>query len=117
MKITKEYLQNNPNHIFVFGDNKDRDGFSGAAILRNEHNTYGFITKKRKTHNDQDYYKPSEYFSVFRYEYDLLCDEIESNPDKKYLISKFGSGVANKYQIWETIVSVYIDELRKIYKR
>jgi hypothetical protein len=34
MYITKKYLENHPNHIFVFGDNSLRQGKGGAASLR-----------------------------------------------------------------------------------
>ena len=44
--ITQKYLREHSNEIFVFGDNILRKGHGGAAALRNEPNTYGFITKK-----------------------------------------------------------------------
>lgn len=45
--VTKQFLDNNPNAIFVFGDNLLRVGYGGAAILRDHPQTYGFITKKK----------------------------------------------------------------------
>jgi len=44
--MTKEYLRAHPEVIFVFGDNLIHRGKGGAAKLRDEPNTYGFITKK-----------------------------------------------------------------------
>lgn len=111
--ISEQYLLSHPNEIFVFGDNLLRVGRGGAAKFRHLPNTYGFVTKKAPTNRDKDFYKPDEYLDVFRKEFDLLCDEIESNPDKIYLISRIGSGLANKYKIWELIISAYIDELIK----
>ena len=54
--IDRDYLRNNPDDIFVFGDNWLRDGHGGAALLRDEPNTYGFITKIAPTHRDEDFF-------------------------------------------------------------
>jgi len=107
--ITEDYLNANPNFIFVFGDNLKRVGCGGAAKLRHLPNTYGFITKKAPSNKDEDYYKPEEYHDIFMDEVDKLHEEIFNNPDKIYLISKLGSGLANKYKIWECLISVYIE--------
>jgi hypothetical protein len=86
--ITKEYLIDNPNHIFVFGDNLLRCGMEGVTKLRHHKNTYGFITKKAPTNKNEDFYKPSEYLrDVFWVEMYKLKDAIESNPNKLYLIN------------------------------
>lgn len=108
IKITKEYLKSNPNQIFVFGDNTIREGSGGAAKLRYEPNVYGFITKKFPLHSDEDYYKPEEYSSIFDKELIELKKEIESHPDKFYLISKIGAGLANRFGIFETIIEPQI---------
>jgi hypothetical protein len=102
--ITEEYLIENPNHIFVFGDNEKRYGTGGAAKLRHLPNTYGFITKKAPTYNKKDFYIPSEYLLVYFNEMALLRQEIRKNPDKKYLISKIGGGIANKNKIFEIVI-------------
>ena len=103
-KVTAEYLRTHPNEIFVFGDNDHRVGKGGAAILRDEPNTYGFITKKAPTHNDCDYYRPVEYADIFMREMHRLRSMIANNPHKKFLISKVGAGLANRYSIWEEII-------------
>jgi hypothetical protein len=112
MKISKEFLQAHPECIFVFGDNLIRRGTGGAAELRFESNTYGFITKKAPSFNPQAYFKPEEYQRVFDDEWKKLIEFIESRPDKTFLISKFGSGLANRYGIWE-IIKPRIIELQK----
>lgn len=102
--ITREYLRSNPNHIFVFGDNLLRVGHGGAAQLRDEPNTYGFITKKAPTYKDEDYYTPEEFEDVFLNELIKLQLLISATPNKTYLISKIGAGLANKYKIWDKII-------------
>ena len=104
MIITKEYLLRNPDHIFVFGDNITRKGMGGAAKLRYLENTYGFITKKYPNNYDSSFYRPDEYQKVFDIEFGKLFAAITNNKDKTYLISKLGSGLANKYNIWEQII-------------
>jgi hypothetical protein len=113
MKITKEHLRSNPNHIFVYGDNLVRKGKGGAAILRGEINTYGFITKKYPNNNDGSFYKPEEYKIKFEEEMKQLIKFIEKHPDKTFLISKLGSGLANKYNIYEKIIEPGLQVLKK----
>lgn len=113
MKITKSYLRNNPNHIFVFGDNLKRKGYGGAATLRDEPNTYGFITKKAPNNNDGSFYTPDEYKEKFDVELKRLIKEIEKNPDKIFLISKLGAGLANKYGIYQKIIKPGLTILNK----
>lgn len=104
MRITKEYLQTHPNHIFVFGDNLQHTGHGGAASLRDEPNTYGFITKKKPTNDDDAFFTVEEYRDLFLAELNILMKEIHDNPTKIYLISKLGSGLANKHRIWENLL-------------
>ena len=103
IKITRKYLRDNPNHVFVFGDNLKRMGMGGAAKLRDMPNTYGFITKKYPGIKDEHFYKLDEYKDVFYREKRRLKKEIENNPDKTYLISRVGSGLANRFGIWDFI--------------
>lgn len=106
MWITKQYLINHPNHIFVFGDNMSRSGYGGAAHLRDYPNTYGFVTKKLPLSIDVAYYKPEEYKAKFEKELKLLVQAIEhkDSKGKTWLISKLGAGLANKYKIWQEVI-------------
>lgn len=103
--ITGKYLKDNPNHIFVYGDNSIRKGNKGAASLRNFSNTYGFVTKRFPCSDSSCFYKPEEYEHIFKKEIKKLKEFISNNPDKMFLISKLGGGLANKYKIWEKIIS------------
>jgi len=105
------HLQRNKDHVFVFGDNLDRFGFGGAAILRYEPNTYGFITKKHPDNEDGSFYTVEEYKDVFEEELELLKKEITEHPEKLYLITKLGAGLANKYKIWENVIQERLTEL------
>lgn len=102
--VTREYLLNNKNSIFVFGDNLERMGTGGAAKFRYLPNTYGFITKKYPSNKDESFYTIEEYKEVYKKEIVKIKKEIISEKDKTFLISKLGAGLANKYQIFEKII-------------
>jgi hypothetical protein len=102
--VTKNFLDANPNAIFVFGDNLRRVGYGGAAVLRDHPQTYGFITKKNPDNMDESFYRPESYnidFLVYAVELQLF---IENNIDKTFYISQLGGGLANRYKIWEKVL-------------
>ena len=102
-KITKEYLRANPQTIFVFGDNMARKGYGGAAALRDEPNTYGFITMKNIYEENPDY-TPTEYIPTFLDEARKLREYIQNSPGITFIISKVGAGIANHHNIWEEVI-------------
>ena len=104
MLITKKYLQEHPNHIFVFGDNLIHKGYGGAASLRDEPNTYGFVTKKLPNNNDNSFYKTEDYLVVFNQELSKLEQYMFKCENSLFLISQLGGGLANKYNIWEKVI-------------
>ena len=110
-EITSDFLSNNLDYVFVFGDNLQRTGTGGAAALRYHKNTYGFITKKTPSHSTEAYYKKSEYIEVYLKEILKIREEMKNNPDKIYLISKVGAGLANFFMIWEKIIEPTIKSL------
>lgn len=112
-KITAKFLHDHPDHVFVFGENRLRVGKGGAAALRDEPNTYGFITKKMPLRIDEAYYTPEEYRSIFEIELQQLIVAIESDPQITWLISKLGSGLANRFGIFEAVIEPGIRVLNR----
>lgn len=111
--ITKDFLRANPvSVVFVFGDNHSRTGLGGAAQFRHFHNTYGFITKKLPRNNNGAFYEPEEYERVFLVERAKLETEMIKYPNKKFLLSKIGSGLANRFHIFEEVIEPGLDCLR-----
>lgn len=110
-KITPEWLREHPEYIFVFGDNLQRWGKGGAAICRDEPNAYGFITKKYPSNRNDSFYRPEEYEGVFREEFIKLQRYIMANPDKIFLVSRLGAGLANKYGIYEKVIRMRLFDL------
>ena len=103
IKITQDFLDNNPNAYFIFGDNLERYGHEGAAKLRDHPHAIGFITKKFPDNKDESFYKPEEYSAVFFEELKKLKKIIQKRPDKLFYISQLG-GLANRYKIWEKLI-------------
>lgn len=104
MKITREFLKSNKNFIFVFGDNSIKKGRKGGASLRDLENTYGFITKKYPCNKPHCFYTIEEYKTIYKQEINKLKAYIRQHSDKIFLISKIGSGLANRYGIFESII-------------
>lgn len=95
------------------GDNLLRRGRKGAAALRDLPNTFGFVTKKAPSWEDSAYFRPADYEPVFRRELRRLRAEIEAHPEKTYLISRLGAGLANRFRIWETVIRPGLAVLRR----
>lgn len=102
--ITENFLEENPNAYFVFGDNLIRKGMGGAAALRHHPRAIGFITKKKPDNKDSSFYKPEEYQPIFLEEIKKLEITIEKHPEKIFYISQIGGGLANRYRIWEKVI-------------
>lgn len=115
--ITKEDLDTNPNWVFVFGDNTIRKGYGGAAALRDHPQAYGFITKKFPDNDDSSFYTPQEYMGIpFMREQLNLERLIQAHPAKTFIISKLGSGLANRFKIYEAVIQPWLVELAGMYK-
>ena len=102
--ITEQFLNDNPNSYFVFGDNLIRKGYGGAAMLRDHPQAIGFVTKKFPDNRDTSFYDPQEYESLFFDELEKLEKMIIERPDKTFYISQLGGGLANRYKIWEVLI-------------
>ena len=116
--ITEEYLDAHPNEIFVFGDNLDGRGLGGAAKLRYHKQAIGFITKKHSDNEDESFFTCENYITWYLRAVSSLRDRIERQPDKTFLISKLGAGLANRYGIFEKIIEptikVLLSDLNKV---
>jgi hypothetical protein len=103
-EVSRSFLDSNPDVYFIFGDNIDRRGYGGAAVLRDHSRAIGFITKKFPDNRDTSFYHKEEYEDVFFEELEKLEKKIQEKPDKKFYISQLGAGLANRYRIWEHLI-------------
>lgn len=59
--ITRDDLQNNPDTLYVFGDNMVRQGFGGLAKeVRGESNAVGIPTKKYPAMNEPSFFTDAD---------------------------------------------------------
>ena len=59
--ISREDVKNNPETLYVFGDNDVRKGFGGQAkAMRGEKNSVGIRTKKAPSNKESAFYKDEE---------------------------------------------------------
>lgn len=60
-RFSIEQCRVNFDTLFVFGDNLDRVGAAGQAIIRNQVNAIGVATKKKPGSLPEDYFTDTEY--------------------------------------------------------
>ncbi|MFN0278933.1 MAG: hypothetical protein ACKVRN_10055 [Pyrinomonadaceae bacterium] len=60
--ISRSFVRDHRNHIFLFGDNLARRGFGGqAAAMRGEPNAVGIPTKKHPSNNEDAFFTDAEF--------------------------------------------------------
>ena len=60
--IKRSDLKDNPDVLYVFGDNMERKGFGGqAAEMRGEPNAVGIVTKKKPSMADDAFFTKDDY--------------------------------------------------------
>jgi hypothetical protein len=53
--LSPKLLRENPNWLFVFGDNALRYGKGGQAVIRDEPNAFGIVTKLKPNNTNDSY--------------------------------------------------------------
>lgn len=114
---TVELARNNPNVLFVFGDNTQRWGKGGQAIIRDEPNVYGIATKVSPGTTDKDYFSDIEdhFHIVFTEAFgllNLLCDESHSYTHVAFPSSGIGTGLAKMSEKCPKLFNVLNDILK-----
>lgn len=56
-RFNEQTCNNNPNKLFVFGDNCEGRGMAGQACIRNCHNSFGIPTKKKTVYDGRFFYE------------------------------------------------------------
>lgn len=88
--ITRQMLRDEPDTLFVFGDNMQRTGFGGQAKeMRGEPNAVGIPTKKSPS------MRPEAFFS----DYDLAAWRLAAVGDVRRLRNHKGTIIWPKYGI------------------
>ena len=77
-KYSVEQCRINFDTLFIFGDNLERVGMGGQAVIREQRNSLGFATKKAPGGAKEDYFTDDEYEENCK----IIDEEIEKI--KKY---------------------------------
>lgn len=81
-KIKRRYVQENPNKIFLFGDNLQKKGYGGQAKeMRGEPNAVGIPTKKKPTMEDDAFFTDDEFWENTRHIDNAFCKIWQIKPD------------------------------------
>lgn len=96
MYITRQYIQEHPNVMFIFGDNMARKGLGGAAkVCRGEPNCYGVITKRYPSNTEISFLYDSDYEEVHKYITEDFILALSALTDyTEYYIFPLGTGLA-----------------------
>lgn len=91
---TNKIVKENPNKIFVFGDNHMRVGSGGQAQIRENSNAYGLATKLRPDHSAEGFMNDRD----FELNKKIIDEDIKKIKDtgKQIVFPKdgFGTGLA-----------------------
>lgn len=91
--ITRDMLKENPDAIYVFGDNTVRGGFGGqAAAMRGEPNTIGVATKREPTMEKNAFFRDSSWVDRATLTNDLLKVDNALRDAKTVYVPKDGLG-------------------------
>lgn len=90
---TEEDVKANPNFVFVFGDNDERKGEGGQAVIRYAKNALSIRTKKALGFDEKDYYTDAEYKeNIRKLDADFIAIQEAMAEGSKVVISANGYG-------------------------
>lgn len=92
---TPELLQRNSDLLFIFGDNISRTGSKGQAIIRNEPNAFGLVTKRKPSTTPDSYMTGTDLdLSAIKEDFNLLHQAIKAGRTVIFPASGLGTGLA-----------------------
>ena len=103
----------NPDKIFIFGDNNLRYGKGGQAIIRDLVNTYGIRTKRAPNNDESSFYTDDDYDdNILRIRQDIRAIKRLEDNGKTIVFSSggYGTGLA-KLNIKAPNTFRYLNEL------
>lgn len=97
--ITRTEIQENPDVLYIFGDNLDRIGWGGqAAEMRGEVNSIGIATKRSISHS-----YPDDYFFDFQDDVieiiDAEFDYLENFVKRNKVLTEDQWEVTNRFKV------------------
>ena len=97
--ITRDKIKENPDVLYLFGDNLLRKGLGGQAKeMRGEPNTLGIVSKKYPSNDISSFYTDEDFYpwlEVFSADIRSLAEKINSGQYKALVIPLIGVGLAD----------------------
>ena len=97
--ITRDKVKENPDVLYLFGDNLLRKGLGGQAKeMRGEPNTLGIVSKKYPSNNSSSFYTDEDFYSwleVFSSDIKNLAESVNSGKYRAIVIPQIGVGLAD----------------------
>lgn len=97
--ITREMVKNNPNKVFIFGDNDAGNGLGGQAKeMRGEPNSIGIPTKKKPDYDNTSFYSDNEFDEnkiKINHAISQILTKVREGYDVVYPLDGVGSGLAD----------------------
>lgn len=92
---TPELLQKYPDYVWVYSDNLLRKGHAGQAIIRNEPNAFGLVTKRKPSTTPDSYMTGTDLdLSAIKEDFNLLHQAIKAGRTVIFPASGLGTGLA-----------------------
>jgi hypothetical protein len=113
-KYDVNIVKNNPDKIYIFGDNVVGKGKKGQAIIRDEENSFGIPTKKLPFTSEESYFSDKEFKENKEY-IDKAIDKIKKD-GREIVFPKdgIGTGLAKLKEkapkTWEYLNKKLLDE-------
>lgn len=110
-------VRNSPNEIFIFGDNEERRGPGGQAVIRNEPNTHGIASKKSPRWDDDAYWYDDDYNRTTGIIDTDIASLQEKHSGKPWVFSAggMGTGMGKPRRGTNERTMAYLrDEIRKV---
>jgi hypothetical protein len=115
--ITREDLQNNPDTVYVFGDNAERVGMGGQAkFMRGEFNAYGIATKQRPSNNPGEFFSDDNaaQWSIIQFDVDYLRHMVQNGKKVVIPADGLGTGLSRLPQMAPKMYKWLYDEITKM---
>ena len=96
-RYTPQDCQTNPNDLFVFGDNFQRKGKAGQAVIRGEPNAIGICTKRAPSMKEHAFLTDEDFhdWEVLNVDaFRLISDRLEAKAVVVFPLDGLGTGLA-----------------------
>lgn len=98
--ITRDKLKNNPDVLYLFGDNIERKGYGGQAKeMRGEPNAIGIVTKRYPSNKESSFFTDDldydSFREILRSDYLNVINYILINKPRAVVVPPIGVGLAD----------------------